>query len=779
MTEPKPNEIREGKDSKLYRWNVLRGIWVAITSPHPKPSPKFLEIEVTVRSILRHKEDSDWYVLAIGGAGGFDEVSGTFEPAPTKGMRLRLRGVESEYRGKRQLKVRDYNEIPRELHDPVALALGRKGISRDLADLAEQEFGRDCIRKIALEPSLLGSKAFVRRKPKTLENLVAACRTIGSMSEVERALLEVGTKQKDISKLLVIFDQRHSPYDLVIAGKLSFVKADDLARTELFSKIKPYDENRVDRVEGLVAQMKNDAVQKGHCGIDCEDIEHFLNKQYALSNDLCRLAINNLMAGKGVAKIDENGAQNILWDARALSYETVIADVLHEHLINPPTSHAPYARSIIVSAAAAAGFSATSEQIDGVFNALNSPLSILTGGPGVGKTSSLRLLPQVMRGRILGCALAGRAAAQLEAHSGISSSTIHRLLGLWETKSKPDHSALEYVELLVLDEASMVPSKLLAQLLSAVVRARVPRILLVGDPDQLQPVGFGEAFLDLIASGWADTTRLTYVHRTKEGSGINRFCQDINRNGTAISDYEQVDFTNVKGKSEDKAIDILNETIKKYSALINAGISTNDILVTSRFKARDYGMHKINETIRDGYNFSPEFAAVGEPVIATKNDYEVTGTDYAATAVFNGERGVIEQVSPHELIIEFDGKRRVIWKRKSHAHGPGTGLDWGYALTIHRAQGGQAKHVILVIPPENFIFDKPTLYTGASRAAETLSVVGDLSQIPKILKRGRSRRLTALHYIVGTANIIEKDIDFYEPDMTSVGYDMPAESDGE
>lgn len=387
-------------------------------------------------------------------------------------------------------------------------------------------------------------------------------------------------------------------------------------------------------------------------------------------------------------------------------------------------------------------------QSDAVKTAMSAGVSVVTGNPGTGKTSSVSTLLWMLRRQtpdlvIQLAAPTGRAARRMTEQSGFEALTIHRLLGVSPQVRGFLHNEENPLEcdVLVVDEASMLTLFLFRDILRALKPGT--RLILVGDIDQLPSVGIGSVLSDVISSGVVPVGRLTKIFRQGAGSGIALSCAKINRGiiPPAVRPNRQLDFWL---NNYDSADDVADSIVRMVSMSMQPmGFDPiKDVQVLVPGHNGSCGEEALNRRIQEVLNpFSSierEFVAshavfrLGDRVIQNANNYELD--------VYNGDIGFIESVSAHGVVVLYDGERSVVYEGKVLSE-----LALAYAITIHRSQGSEFPAVIVGMSTQSWIMlQRNLLYTAVSRARRLCAVITQTRAISVAVKQSGGYRLTGL-----------------------------------
>lgn len=396
------------------------------------------------------------------------------------------------------------------------------------------------------------------------------------------------------------------------------------------------------------------------------------------------------------------------------------------------------------------GFKMTDEQTKILKLAATENVMILTGGAGCGKTSSVRALIRMLEANNRTYTLlapTGIASKKLKESTGRSACTIHMFLNRNDTSG-------EYV---IIDEMSICSVPLLAKLFNKIEPSK-PKIIFVCDEAQLASIDCGNIVQDILDSGVVPRANLTKVFRYGEG-GIATIATDA-RFGTfenAMKPYPDFRFIEI-------GEDPVGQILEQYDSYLEQGYTKEDILILSPFNKGAVGTYVINKAIQTRYNPHPDTSAtynrkakgedvtitfkIGDKVLNTHNNYNMASVEYdedgamidslTTIPVMNGDIGYVRACKDTdtgtELIVEFDSGLAKI-------RGSDIGeLILGYAVSIHKIQGAQAKAVIVVIDKSHKnMLTRNLFYVGASRAQQDMTIIADAGAIESGLERQENK----------------------------------------
>lgn len=370
-------------------------------------------------------------------------------------------------------------------------------------------------------------------------------------------------------------------------------------------------------------------------------------------------------------------------------------------------------------------------QREAINMAINNPVSILTGGPGTGKTTVLHGIIDELEARnehpIL-VAPTGRAAKRMSELTGREAKTIHRLLGY----RHGDGYAVKKVkgDTVIIDEGSMLEQVLFNHLLQSMPDLK--RVIIVGDPDQLPAIGAGDVLRDMIASGTVPVVHLNENFRQAAGSGIARSAHDINA-GLLPMASETEDFSIIRVKSKKEILPKLLEVVT-VDMPARFGISPADIQVVTPQQMGDLGARQLNEDLRNMIN--PEGPTLVKGLKSFRLGDRVTQSENSSERnIYNGETGRVTAVDEAAQIMQvtFSDGTVSVYSRNQLSE-----LSLAYATTVHKLQGSEADYVVMLVTmAHKQMLYRNLLYTGVSRARKACVLIGEDDAINMAVTRLR------------------------------------------
>ena len=412
---------------------------------------------------------------------------------------------------------------------------------------------------------------------------------------------------------------------------------------------------------------------------------------------------------------------------------------------------------MIRNVASESGIQYSAEQEQAIREAATSGLLIITGGPGTGKTTILNGILSLFGQMQLKCLLAaptGRAAKRLTEVTGEDASTIHRLL---ETNIDQNTGKMFFVrdesnplkcDAVIVDEMSMVDVQLLHSLLQAIPQGK--RLILVGDPDQLPPVGPGFPFSDMLRSGELPSVRLTEIFRQAQQSLIVMNAHRVNRGDMPDLKTVNSDFFFMRHPSEEAVATLIRDLCTTRLPK-NMGIPADQIQVLSPTRKGGVGTVNLNKMLQAALNppsreknerqFGEFSFREGDRVMQIRNNYDIiwkkTDGSTVGTGIFNGDVGTVAGIdnSTESMTIVFDDRVAEYDFTQLNE------LEPAYAMTVHKSQGSEYRAVILTAwNGSPYLLSRSILYTAITRARELLIIVGREETVGIMVENAKKNR---------------------------------------
>lgn len=393
------------------------------------------------------------------------------------------------------------------------------------------------------------------------------------------------------------------------------------------------------------------------------------------------------------------------------------------------------------------GLKLSASQVSAVSAALASKVLVLTGGPGVGKTTIVSSILNILRAKrcqVVLCAPTGRAAKRLSETTGVEARTVHRLL-----EFDPKHLGFKHnqdnpleADYVVIDEASMMDVVLTNSLLRAIPDRAA--LLFVGDVDQLPSVGPGAVLADLIESGRVPTVRLTEIFRQAQRSRIIVNAHRINagrlpldERSDALSDFYMIPADSPQQAAE-KLLEVIIERIPRRFGLD----PIEDVQVLTPMNRGALGVHALNQTLQARLNGDSEPKVTRFGVTLARRDKVIQRVNDYDKDVFNGDIGRVARIDLEQgtVFVDFDGRE------VAYAFNELDELSLAYAASIHKAQGSEFAAVVIPLTLQHYLLlERNLLYTGVTRGKKLVVLIAEAKALAMAVKNVRSRkRITRL-----------------------------------
>jgi exodeoxyribonuclease V alpha subunit len=495
------------------------------------------------------------------------------------------------------------------------------------------------------------------------------------------------------------------------------------------------------RVRAGISYALTEAMDEGHCGLPTEELIPLAEKLLEVPQELIRTALD-LELHEGTVVAERVGETPCVFLAGLHRAERTIA----ERLMRLANGKLPWASidpdKALPWVEGRIGLALAESQVAAIRLALMSKVLVMTGGPGVGKTTIVNAILRILSAKginLLLCAPTGRAAKRMTETTGFEAKTIHRLLEV-DPKGggfkRADDNPLD-CDLLVVDETSMVDVMLMQALMKAVPDTAA--LLIVGDIDQLPSVGPGQVLADVISSGAVPVVRLTEVFRQAAQSQIVVKAHGINQG--VIPDLRrpeaESDFYFVEADDPETAVARIIELVKTriprrfgldpirdvqvLCPMNRGGVGARSVNIELQAALNPAGDRKVE---RFGWTFAP-----GDKVMQIENDYD--------KEVYNGDIGFVADVEPDEgeLSVSFDGRS------VTYGFGELDTLVPGYAASIHKSQGSEYPAVVIPVMTQHYaMLQRNLLYTGVTRGKRLVVLVGQKKAVAIAVRNISGRR---------------------------------------
>ena len=720
-------------------------------------------LQGAISAVVYQNYDNGYAVLRLNVGGGQTvTVVGTI-PLPAVGERLMVTGKWSNHSSYGRQFEAEFLErlMPQTSMEILSYLSSRviKGIGPRMAARIVEHFGEETLLVMEREPLRLAEVSGISREK---------AKTIG-----EEFRLQVGMRQ-----LMEFFALHHLPAELAVRT----YKLYGDSTVELL-----YDDPYLLMDEGLEAPfgaVDRFAIELGVAGDDPRRVEAgiLFELNYNLTGGHSFLPEEKLVLATGqLLSVDAEAVRQAV--ARLLEVDRLVRDTLagitviylpqlyeaetycSQSLLRFAQNTFPAPRGLdkmIRNVAKESGIEYSAEQEQAIREAATSGLLLITGGPGTGKTTILNGILSLLGQMQLRCLLAaptGRAAKRLTEVTGEEASTIHRLL---EASIDQNTGKMFFVrdednplkaDAVIVDEMSMVDVQLLHSLLQAVPQGK--RLILVGDPDQLPPVGPGFPFSDMLRSGQLPTVRLTEIFRQAQQSLIVMNAHRVNRGELPELRNVSSDFFFMRRQSEE-AVSQLIRDLCTTRLPNNMGIPADQIQVLSPTRKGGVGTMALNKMLQSALNpaapekkerqFGDFIFREGDRVMQIRNNYDIMWkkTDGSAigTGIFNGDVGTITSIDPNAetMTIVFDDREADYDFTQLNE------LEPAYAMTVHKSQGSEYRAVILTAwNGSPYLLSRSILYTAITRARELLIIVGREETVKVMTENAKkNRRYTGL-----------------------------------
>lgn len=731
---------------------------------------KLESIKGTVEEITFYNQDNGYTVMEISCGNEAVTVVGNFSQLAV-GSQIEASGewtVHPSYG--RQFKADTLTEtLPQDAAGILRyLSSGIiKGVGRATAEKIVNAFGSESFDVIEKDVDRLSSikgisKPAARKIQRSFIEKFASRQTIEELKQKGLTHKEAFDAYNFFHENAVeVFDD--NPYDFVAAGIYDFDRAEEIAE-ELDEPVSPGL-----RAQSLVEHIVDHNISNGHTCLPRDSVVRTAKAYLSCSDDVAQIAVDDAVEYHRLITEDIDGRQ-FLFTPSAYNAEKDIADRI-KVFVNYPPQESEISGAEIYAFEKANDIEFDAKQRKAIEIAVNKGSLILTGGPGTGKTTTVKGIITLMQNRGLDVALAaptGRAAKRMTELTGCEAKTVHRLLEV-EYKDGSDKPVFVHnhknpldVDAVIVDELSMVDIFLFDALLDALpLRAR---LIMVGDKDQLPPVGAGNVLSDMIKSGLIPVVELDKIFRQAMQSLIVTNAHRVVKGEMPVTTDNGVD-SDFFMMHETVPISACRKIVDLVTRRLPAAYSmdpVSDLQVLCPSKIGETGSQNINIMLQKQLN-PPErgkneivsrgyILREGDKVMQIKNNYDIPWfkSDDNGMGVFNGDIGILTRIDRAADIInvKFDD-REAMYSVENVGE-----LELAYAMTVHKSQGSEFDGVIIpvVATPQKLAY-RNLFYTAVTRAKKLIVLVGTESNVRAMVENDKkSRRYSALLHFLTVDN---------------------------
>ena len=699
-------------------------------------------------------EDNGYSVFDLNTSDGEIKIVGIFDSVNI-GESLEVEG-EFTYDNKygEQLNVTSYKkmlpssvvEIERYLSSGIIATIGPKN-----AGYIVEKFGKKSLDIVFDETDRLIEVRGIGKK--SIEKIKKSVEELRFSKNILFYLSGLGISLSLSKKIYSIFREdtleiiNENPYKLIKNVKgIGFLKADEIALKNNLDKTSPY------RIESAIIYiLTQKAINFGHVYYPKEKLTEEVSSLIGIEKDLIEPIYMNLLLSSDIVIDNSFDEPNIYLDYLYIS-ESFIASKLAKMALNEDFKILFNIDKEVKKSIENQSIKLSEIQIDAIKSCFEENISIITGGPGTGKTTIINTISKIFIENgynISLCAPTGRAAKRIEETTGIEAKTIHRMLG-YIPSSYDDIGHFEYNEdnpldtdLIIIDEMSMVDVVLFEKLLRGIKDNT--KLIIVGDVDQLPSVGAGNVLKDLINSNKIKFTKLIDIFRQSENSNIIVNAHKINNGQEPILNEKNSDFFFLNTDAPSITRNIIVDLISRRLPKAYGYDYSKDIQILTQSRKGICGVFELNKLLQDILN--PKIEAsdeilvgnklfrVNDKVMQTKNNYNLSFIDDEGEenfGVYNGDMGHIIFIdkSSNKLTVEMDDKRLIEYSLEDLDN-----LELAYAITIHKSQGSEFKSVIIpMFDGYKLLQTRNLLYTAITRAKENIVLVGDKNVMNNMIR---------------------------------------------
>lgn len=720
-----------------------------------------MELTGTIENIIYRNADNGYTVLELFSDEGEHITAVGSLALCNRGERVTLTGQYASHpKYGRQFKAASAKTLAPSTLSAIESYLGSgliRGVGASTAHAIVQSFGMNTLDILDNAPERLLEISGIGKKRAAM--IAASYQENMQMRDIMLALEPYGVTVTQALKLYRIYGGlclariEENPYQMIadVEG-IGFVIADRIAQN-----VPGFSYDSASRLSaGILYALNLARMEYGHTYVPRASLISYAVKLLGVDEEAVSDTLDALI-GKGELVYQMVGDDDGIFLPWVQRMEQSVAEKLI-HLTEKPIAN-PFLNLALTQNHS---IQLAPQQYEAVEAALNEGLLVITGGPGTGKTTIIRCITEILSDMQMDFALAaptGRAAKRMTEATGCEAKTIHRLLEYipGEGFTRNDENPLFY-DIVIIDEASMVDIPLMSALLKAIVPGT--RLILVGDSDQLPPVGCGDALRDIIKSDVVRVVRLTEIFRQAQESYIVQNAHLVNHGEMPRLDLADSDFRFEELASQDAVLARLIALCTHPAPVLHTNEPLLDIQVLAPMKKGTLGVYNINRALQAALNppapgkreqaFGDTVFREGDKIMQMQNDYKVewtrrgqSGEVVEGTGAFNGDLGTVYRIDPaaRRLSVLFDDDRLA-----NYDFSQVDTLSLAYCISIHKSQGSEFPIVLLPLAGGTpLLLTRNLLYTAITRAKSQVCCIGRRETIRAMVDNNRStRRYTSL-----------------------------------
>lgn len=703
-----------------------------------------MKIEGKVATVIFRNETNGWTVLLL--KVGNEYITAVGE---TTGIEveddIELDGIEDTHKvyGK-QFKFTTYKKMLPKTNAALIsyIADNVKGIGKKTATNIVQAFEENTVDVIRYSPSKLNDiKGLNPDKIVALNDFFNnewdKWNSISYLSDFNVSVM-VASKIYQVLGSETIKIVKENPYSLIgFVNTLDFKLVDEIG-------IKlglPLDSD--DRIDTGILFALNQVTEFGHTCIELDNLVTFASKILVVDGENIRNGLTRLKMQNKIYIQEIDNEEFVFRKGYYLAEDNIATSVIQHTMQNINNKNYD---ELIETVSEKNSLVLSEEQHTAISTCLNNSLSVITGGPGTGKTTIIKCIIDILE--MIGkeymlCAPTGRAAKRITETTGKEAKTLHRLLEIVKVDDNDIESFFETIvkpvetDVIIIDESSMIDCMMMSNFFKAVKPST--QVIMVGDVDQLPSVGAGNVLKDIISSQVVNVVCLKHIYRQSAKSDIVVNAHMVNNGEYPVFKSNDTDLYFIKSDS-------IQNTITEISSLVSYRLdtyakldTTKDLQILTPMKKTELGTVQLNPILQELLNpksaskkekeFGNKVFREGDKVMQIINNYDkkfsVDGNHFEG--IFNGDIGYIETINTVEekLMILFDDDRLVEYDFDEIEQ-----LEHAYAVTIHKSQGSEFDYVILpLFTGYQKLFTRNLLYTAMTRAKKMLVIVGSKNVI--------------------------------------------------